>query len=116
MNDNLTPSPAPPPEKIGKFKFLLIALGPMPIVLLIFTSQVFLHSDLNGPQTARLAIFLGILTLLCCAIGSIGMCGGFGKGYRPTAWIGGIALGIVLFVVEVIMMFFLGCAIIMHGK
>jgi hypothetical protein len=112
VNEELPPDPNPSPQQSGKLKFLLLALGPIPIGLLIFTSNIFLKANPGQNGLMSELVMMGIFTFFCSLIGSIGLCGGFDGGDRPKAWIGGIALGIILFIVEVFLIFFVGCAII----
>src|SRR5690349_765766 len=97
-----------PPSSGGRLKYLLIALGPVPVGLLIGTSKAVLKSS-GGPSVL---FVMAIAALFCCVIGSIGMLGGYDEDPKRNARIGGITLGIVLFIVEVIISFFLGCVII----
>jgi hypothetical protein len=112
MNEEQPSNLTPPSKQNGKFKFLIIALGPIPVGLLIFTSKSFLKSNSGQDGLASELVMMCAFTLICALIGSIGLCGGFDEGSRPKAWIGGIALGIVLFIVDILTTFFFGCAII----
>ena len=112
MNDELPSNPNPLPKQNGKFKFLLIALGPIPVGLLVFTFTAFSKSNSGQNDLVSELVTVLVFTLICSVIGSIGLCGGFDEGSRPTAWFGGIALGIVLFVVDALIIFFVGCALI----
>jgi hypothetical protein len=111
MNGDITPNPAPPPKKVGKFQFLLIALGPFPAGLLFFTSRGFLEGQWYLETSA--VVITVTLTFLCCLFGSIGMCGGFDRRDRPFVLLGGVALGIVLFLAELIALVYFGCTIAM---
>lgn len=111
MHEELPPGPPPPSKPVNRFKFLAIALGPIPLGLLVFTmATVFKFS--SDPLGAQMALILmGLVTLGCSMIGSLGLSGSFEKDSRPVAWIGGIALGLILFVVNVFIIFFTGCAL-----
>jgi hypothetical protein len=98
MSEELPPAPSSQPG--GKLKFLLIALGPIPIGLLIFTSSR--GGNVSGSGLMAMAFF----TLICSIIGAIGLCGGYDKGNQTKSLIGGIALGIVIFVVDILITFF----------
>ncbi len=111
MNDDLAPKPVPPRKQISKFQYLLIALGPFPAGLLFFTSRGFLGGQWYLETTA--VVISVSLTFLCCLIGSIGICGGFERRERPFALLGGVVLGIVLFLAELIALLYFGCAIAM---
>lgn len=107
MNNDFAPKPVPPPKQIGKFKFLLLALCPIPVGLLFFTFSKFLAAwNITIPGV--------VVTFLCCLVGSIGICGGFDQRDRPFALFGGVMLGLVLFLVEILAILYLGCAITMN--
>jgi hypothetical protein len=112
MSEELPSNPNLPPKQSGKIKFLLIALGPIPVGLLIFTAKAFLKSNPGQNGLASELVMMGFFTFICSLIGSIGLCGGFGQSSGPKAWLGGIVLGIALFIVDVLIIFFVGCAII----
>jgi hypothetical protein len=115
MDEEAPSNPNPPPRQSGKFKFLLIALGPIPVGLIFFTSKAFVDSSHGQDALKSDLVMMGIFTLICTLTGSIGLCGGFDGGNQPKAWIGGIALGIIMFVVDVFITFFVGCALIASG-
>lgn len=104
-------TPEPPVRTGGKLKYLLLALAPIPVALAL-TVVTFLSSGSNGDALTSLLGLVGTAAFVCCVIGAIGMCGGFDGGGRSLAVIGGIVLGIILFVAEAIITLGLGCAIV----
>src|SRR5580692_4343089 len=106
MNNELPARPNPPLNRGGKYKYLLIALAPMPIGVFMFVAKA-LESSYS-----RIALpLVGILSLVCCIYGTVGMFGGYHGKPGPMPWINGILLGIVLFVVEALIVLFVGCAV-----
>jgi hypothetical protein len=110
MNDDSSARPNPPPDQGGKFKFLLIALAPMPVGVFIVAAK---PSQISNSQSAL--PLLGVLGFVCCIYGTIGMFGGYGGNPGPMPWIKGILLGIVLFFVEVFIVLFVGCVAFSQG-
>ena len=112
MSEELPPLPPPPPKPVNRFKFLAIALGPIPLGLLVFTMATVFKFSSDPLGTQMTLILMGLVTLVCSMIGSLGLSGSFEKNSRPVAWIGGIVLGLILFVANVFIIFFAGCAIL----
>jgi hypothetical protein len=63
----------------------------------------------KSADPAPLIVF-HIFTLLCCVTGGIGMCGGFKQG-KWKARVGGVAVGLILWVFEVSIVLFIGCCL-----
>ncbi len=110
MNNDLPAGPNPPSKRGGKYKFLLIALAPMPIGVFMFVAKA-----LESSYSRNALPLMGILGLFCCIYGSVGMFGGYDGKPGPMPWINGIVLGIFLFAVEAFIVFFVGCAVSFHG-
>jgi len=110
VNNDLPDDPNPPPKRGGKFKFLLIALVPIPFGVLVVVSRI-----LESSTSLNALVIAGILSLICCIYGSVGMFGGYDGKPGPMPWIDGIVLGIFLFAVEAFIVFFVGCAVSFHG-
>ncbi|HEV7927230.1 MAG TPA: hypothetical protein VGR14_17890 [Verrucomicrobiae bacterium] len=110
MNNDLPVDPNPPPNRGGKFRFLLIALAPMPLRLFTIGSQA-----LQSPHPRFAMHWLDVLSFAVCLYGSIGMCGGFEGKSRPSSWFNGFMIGIALFVVEGWIVAFVGCAVTLNN-
>lgn len=110
MNNDLLAKPNPPPDRGGKYTYLLIALGPIPLGIIVFAANI-----KDASYSLYLSPFVGILAFACCIYGAVGMCGGYGGKPGPMPWINGIVLGIVLFVVEALIVLFVGCAVSFKG-
>ena len=110
MNGDLKPDPDVPPESGGKLKFVLIALSPMPVGLLI-AGGLGRSTSPDGIKGA--AVLIAVLTFVGSVVGSIGLNGGFKKEARPKALVYGFFHGVILFFVELMVIFFAGCAIVL---
>jgi hypothetical protein len=110
MSDDLKPDPDLPPESGGKLKFVLIALAPIPMGLLIAGG---LGHSTSPDDIKGTAVLIAVLTFAGSVVGSIGLNGGFGKEVRPKALVAGFFQGVLLFCVEFMIIFFAGCAIVL---
>ena len=110
MENEPMPTEKPPSPGGGKIKvlFLLLALAPMPIGLLLDPLRLFNVAQGNKSIDSSLLVTFNVLTLLCSIIGAIGICGGFKKG-KWIARVVGVAIGLVLWAVEVFSILFIGC-------
>jgi hypothetical protein len=110
VNNDLNTGQDQPPKPGGKFKFLLVALVPLPVGVAMFAMKTLQASN------SRLALpFLGVVSFLCCIYGSIGMLGGYDNKPRVMPWISGIILGIALFIAEAFIVLFVGCVASFKG-
>lgn len=106
MENETEPLEKPPSPNGGKIIFLLLALVPIPIGLLLDPVHIF--DAVQGSKSNGSFIAFNIVTLICCGIGGIGMCGGFKKG----GWkgrLGGVVIGLILWAVEGYCIAFIGC-------
>ncbi len=110
MSDDLNPNPDLPPKSGGKLKFVLIALSPIPVGLLIAGG---LGDSISPDGIKRTAVLIAVLTFVGSVVGSIGLNGGFGKEAPPKAMVNGFFQGVLLFFVELMVIFFVGCAIVL---
>src|ERR1700722_9238450 len=105
--ENNTPPPEKPPSRTGaKIIFLFLALVPIPIGLLLDPLSL-LNYSLNNKSGGQFIVF-NVFALICCCAGQIGICGGFKKG-EWKALIVGVMTGLILWVVEGSIIFFIGC-------
>jgi hypothetical protein len=111
VNNDLNNEQDQPPKRGGKFKFLIIALAPLPVGAFLFASKMARMGNSPG-----VLLLVGLVSLVCCVYATIGMLGGYDAGKpRPAAWITGIILGIALFVVLAFIVLFIGCAVSFKG-
>jgi hypothetical protein len=110
VNNDLNNEQDQPPRRGGKFKFLIIALAPLPVAAFLFASKMTRLGNSRG-----VLLFLGLVSFVCCVYATIGMLGGYDGKPRPAAWITGIILGIALFVVLAFVVLFIGCAVALKG-
>jgi len=109
MENETAPSEEPP--KKGRAKYAFLALAPIPFGLLLGPVRLADASFASLSQSGHpkgLFIAYDVFTLICCVAGGIGMCGGFKKG----AWkgrMGGVMIGVILWVVEASIVLFVGC-------
>jgi hypothetical protein len=110
VNNDLNPEQDQPPKRGGKFKFLIIALAPLPVAAFLFASKTTRLGNSPG-----VLLFMGLVSFVFCVYAAIGMLGGYDGKARPMAWISGTILGIALFIVLALIVLFIGCTAAFKG-
>lgn len=88
----------------------MLALAPIPLGLLLDPLQLFNIAIGGETKYPAPLIVFQVFTMLCCITGGIGMCGGFQKD-KLGARIGGVAIGLVLWLLDAGIVLFIGCCI-----
>lgn len=111
LNQGDAPQPeSPKPESAIGLLWLLLGIVPIPVGLLIGPINIF--NSAQGPNKSlfvRYAVATGILSLIC----GIGLCGGFRSRRMANIVVGvagGIVLGAAITGLNLLAVFFMGCA------